>query len=80
MAASGWESSALEHGTFEVIYNLGFEPAIEDYEKDGAVLARLNEVRAERISASTSSPGSFMNLRGACCANRKPKAARPQSR
>ena len=33
----GWESSALEHGTFEVIYNLGFEPAIEDYEKDGAV-------------------------------------------
>ena len=33
----GWESSTLEHGTFEVIYNLGFEPAIEDYEKDGAV-------------------------------------------
>lgn len=44
----GWESSALEHGTFEVIYNLSFGPAIEDYERDGMVWHALNEcARAE---------------------------------
>jgi len=38
-----WESGALEHGTFEVIYNLNFKPPIDDYDKDGAIWHALNE-------------------------------------
>lgn len=32
-----WNSGALDRGTFEVIYNLTFKPAVEDYVKDGAI-------------------------------------------
>jgi hypothetical protein len=37
-----WESSQLERGTFELIYNLTFKP-VDDYVKDGAIWHVLNE-------------------------------------
>jgi hypothetical protein len=46
-----WDSNALDRGTFEVIYNLTFKPAIEDYIKDGAIWHALNEcARAKDFS------------------------------
>jgi hypothetical protein len=46
-----WESNALDRGTFEVIYNLTFKPAIEDFIKDGAVWHALTEcARAKNFS------------------------------
>ncbi|HTO60063.1 MAG TPA: hypothetical protein VMM15_02290 [Bradyrhizobium sp.] len=38
-----WDSAKLEHGTFEVLYNLTFDPPIDDYDKDGAIWHALNE-------------------------------------
>lgn len=38
-----WPSHELERGTFEVIYNLTFTPAVDDYVKDGAVWYVLND-------------------------------------
>jgi len=38
-----WDSSKLEHGTFEVLYNLSFDPPVDDYDKDGAIWSALNE-------------------------------------
>jgi hypothetical protein len=32
-----WDSQKLERGTFEVVYNLTFTPAVADHIKDGAV-------------------------------------------
>ncbi len=46
-----WDSHALDRGTFEVIYNLTFKPAIEDYIKDGAIWHALTEcARAKDFS------------------------------
>jgi hypothetical protein len=46
-----WDSNALDRGTFEVIYNLTFKPAIEDYIKDGAIWHALTEcARAKDFS------------------------------
>jgi hypothetical protein len=48
-----WDSSALDRGTFEVIYNLTFKPAIEDFIKDGAIWHALTEcARAKDFSVS----------------------------
>lgn len=47
----GWDSAALEHGTFELIYNLTFKPPVVDYDKDGAIWHALNEcARAKDFS------------------------------
>jgi hypothetical protein len=46
-----WDSNSLDRGTFEVIYNLTFKPAIEDYIKDGAIWHALTEcARAKDFS------------------------------
>jgi hypothetical protein len=46
-----WDSNELDRGTFEVIYNLTFKPAIEDYIKDGAIWHALTEcARAKDFS------------------------------
>ncbi|WP_128935487.1 hypothetical protein [Bradyrhizobium zhanjiangense] len=39
----GWDSAKLEHGSFEVLYNLTFDPPIDDFEKDAAIWSALNE-------------------------------------
>lgn len=39
----GWDSAKLEHGSFEVLYSLTFDPPIDDYEKDAAIWSSLNE-------------------------------------
>jgi hypothetical protein len=39
----GWDSAALEQGTFEVLYNLTFDPPVDDFDKDGAIWHSLNE-------------------------------------
>ena len=47
-----WDSSKLEHGTFEVLYNLTFDPPVDDYDKDGAIWHALNEcARAKDFSS-----------------------------
>ena len=47
----GWDSEALDRGTFELIYNLTFKPPIDDYNKDGAIWHALNEcARAKDFS------------------------------
>jgi hypothetical protein len=38
-----WASNDLERGTFEVIYNLTFKPAVDGHVKDGAIWHVLNE-------------------------------------
>ncbi|MBR0803396.1 hypothetical protein JQ636_07570 [Bradyrhizobium japonicum] len=38
-----WDSAKLEHGSFEVLYNLTFDPPIDDFEKDAAIWSALNE-------------------------------------
>jgi hypothetical protein len=43
-----WDSDALDRGTFEVIYNLTFKPAVEDYIKDGAIWHALTECAREK--------------------------------
>jgi hypothetical protein len=48
-----WDAAKLDRGTFEVIYNLTFKPAIEDYIKDGAVWHALTEcARAKDFSVT----------------------------
>ncbi len=52
-AASPGISNALDRGTFEVICNLTFKPAVEDYIKDGAIWHALTEcARAKDFSVS----------------------------
>ena len=46
-----WDSGGLDRGTFELIYDLTFEPPIDDYNKDGAIWHALNEcARAKDFS------------------------------
>jgi hypothetical protein len=47
-----WESEALDHGTFELIYSLTFKPPIDDYYKESAIWHALHEcARAKDFSA-----------------------------
>lgn len=38
-----WDGAKLQHGTFEVLCNLSFDPPADDYDKDAAIWHGLNE-------------------------------------